>query len=100
MTAHGGLRAFSIGSSVPALHREHGGKPMAKACRSNFETAWPELWGSWVRANFRGEREVQQAFGVSERTARHWLNNEYPPRGVHVARAVVAFGFLAEANHD
>lgn len=53
-------------------------------------------WGAFIRDQFPSAEAVQRAFGVSRRTAIYWENGERAPRGVHVAIAVVRFGFLKD----
>lgn len=52
-------------------------------------------WGTFIRRNFRDRTAIKRAFGVSERTAVYWENGERPPRGRHVAKAVLKYGFLS-----
>lgn len=53
-------------------------------------------WGVFIRKRFQTVQAIRRAFGVSQRTAVYWENGERAPRGRHVARAVVRFGFLQE----
>lgn len=50
---------------------------------------FPERWRSYIRANFRNLRQIQEVFGVSERTARKWWDGETGANGGHVAIAVI-----------
>ena len=44
-------------------------------------------WSAWCRANFRNSVQLAAAFGVSEKTARLWLEEVNAPQGYAVACA-------------
>lgn len=52
------------------------------------QKAMPQLWQSFIRANFRDLRDVMVAFGVSERAARKWWNAEGGVNGAYVCFAL------------
>lgn len=49
---------------------------------------FPERWRAYIRAMYRDYREVTQAFGVCERTARKWWEGESGVNGGYVAVAM------------
>ena len=46
-----------------------------------------QQWSLWCRANFRNSVQLAAAFGVSEKTARLWLEEVNAPQGYAVACA-------------
>jgi hypothetical protein len=50
----------------------------------------PSRWAEFLRAHFRDSVHVAFTFGVSERTARDWLNEISTPRMPHVVLAFAA----------
>lgn len=42
---------------------------------------FPERWGAWCRENFRSSNHLADAFGVSEKTARLWMEGTNSPLG-------------------
>lgn len=50
---------------------------------------FPVRWRAYIQANFRNLRQIQDVFGVSERTARKWWDGETGANGGHVAIAVI-----------
>ncbi|WP_306150620.1 hypothetical protein [Roseovarius sp. MMSF_3281] len=62
-----------------------GARPVADP--HEVQRAMPELWQSFIRANFSDLRAVMMAFGVSERAARKWWNAEGGVNGAYVVHA-------------
>ena len=55
-----------------------------------MKRCFPDRWSDFLRAHFRDSVHVAYTFGVSERTARDWMNGVTGPRGSHVALAFAA----------
>ncbi|MEL6959835.1 MAG: hypothetical protein AAGL89_12875, partial [Pseudomonadota bacterium] len=49
---------------------------------------FPDRWKAYLRANFASARQIEVAFGVSNRTARNWINGTNGVNGGYVAIAV------------
>lgn len=91
-TAAGGESRGALSGGLPAgfPHAAHAAAltrgPRLEPYRVHAE--FPERWRAYIRACFRDYREVCQAFGVCERTARKWWLGESGVNGGYVAVAM------------
>ena len=86
-------RAMSSGSCAGATGGKAGGKVVGSLSRrvyrpEDLRRAFPEQWQAWCCANFRNSVQCAAAFGVSEKTARLWMEGVNAPQGYAVAAAI------------
>lgn len=70
-----------------------GGKVVGRLSRrvyrpEDLRRDFPEQWQAWCCANFRNSVQCAAAFGVSEKTARLWMEGVNAPQGYAVAAAI------------
>ena len=89
----GRVRLSSVSPLPEAIHTAKGS---AESCGEfpvdlhRFRAVFPDRWAALLRKHFRDARHVQFFFGVSERTARDWLDGVSAPAGPFVALACVS----------
>ncbi len=87
---HGSPYGESSAKHVGHLSGETSGAPTPVAPLDPYQVHrdFPERWRGYLHANFRSHCDVQQAFQVSEKTARNWWTGATGANGGHVAVAV------------
>lgn len=73
-------------SGACASSGDTGGKVVGRISRRVFDPykarrEFPDRWAAWCRAHFRDSVMLAHAFGVSEKTARLWMEGVTAPQG-------------------
>lgn len=93
VTSLGGRAPRSGTKSVDGASRGAGGHPVGRISHrvlrpEDVRRHFPDQWQAWCRANFRSSVHLAAAFGVSEKTARLWMEGVNSPQGYAVASAM------------
>jgi len=78
------LKADHVARAVPLSQRRVQGR---RVDPGKLAVEWPEMWATYIRAQFSDLRQIMQAFDVSESCARKWWNADGGCSGRHVATA-------------